>query len=76
MKTELRVNAQGAVELWHDGKPIGALAGSEGPGVQVISPYPMLPQWHAHEVQKWVEIRIASEPATPTLFPPSITREW
>jgi hypothetical protein len=66
MKTELRVASHtivgGAmvVEIWHDGKFIGQVTGADGPGVRVISKYPMLPQWHADQAIKAVEIKIAS----------------
>lgn len=71
MKTELKLNGAGHVELWHDGKMIGQVAGSEGPGVQVISTHPLLPKWHADETMKCVEVRIASEgPVREVEFPP------
>jgi hypothetical protein len=42
-KTELRpvphstLPGETAVELWHDGKLIGAVYGADGPGVRVVS---------------------------------------
>lgn len=73
MKTEIRMN-EGAVEVWYDEKLIGHLAGAEGPGVQVISPHPMLPQWHAdiYPAHKLVEVRIAVD--TPGTHPYPATR--
>ena len=47
MKTELRVKAhsilpgQQVIEIWHDGKFIGTVAGAPGPGVRVITKHPM-----------------------------------
>lgn len=43
MKTELRAKPQAIpsvqtiIELWHDGKHIGTIAGAYGPGVRIIS---------------------------------------
>ena len=74
MKTELKMSehGDGDVEIRYNGELIGTIAGSEpGPGVQVISHHPMLPQWHANEYTKRVEIRIASEPPSAQPFPPA-----
>ena len=74
MKTELKMSehGDGDVEIWYNGALIGQVTGSERgwPGVQVISHHPMLPQWHANEYTKRVEIRIASEPPSAQPFPP------
>lgn len=32
---------QNVIEVWHDEKLIGTLYGSDGPGVRVVSKYPM-----------------------------------
>ena len=45
MKTHLRITPHSVppganvVEIWHDGKLIGTLAGADGPGVRIISKY-------------------------------------
>jgi hypothetical protein len=70
MKTELRMTGTDTVEVWYNGQQIGQVAGSEGPGVQVISMHPMLAQWHAEDKKKMVEIKIASEPPSAQPFPP------
>lgn len=59
MKTEIR-HTESKTELVFDGKVIGELVGSEGPGVQVVSKLPMLQQWHTDAPIKVVEIRIAA----------------
>ena len=47
MKTELRlaphtvIEGAHVVEIWHEGQFIGQIAGAEGPGVRVISKYPL-----------------------------------
>lgn len=47
MKNELRLKPHSVmenvmvVELWHDGKLIGTVAGADGPGVRVISKHHM-----------------------------------
>ena len=70
MKTELKINEQGDVQILYNNELIGHVAGAVGPGVLVISHHPMLPQWHANEHTKRVEIRIASEPPSTQPFPP------
>lgn len=47
MKSELKVCAHKAipghlvVEIWHDGKFVGTVAGADGPGVRVLSRHPL-----------------------------------
>jgi hypothetical protein len=77
MKTELRtaphtiVEGAVVVEIWHDGQFIGQVVGADGPGVRVISKHPMLPQWHADQVTKMVEIKIVPAQGREVEFPPS-----
>lgn len=48
MKTELRpakhlvVPGQVVIEIWHNGKFIGTVSGSDGPGVRINSKYDMV----------------------------------
>jgi len=47
MKTRLQLAAHlvtrdtHVIELWHDGRLIGTVAGTDGPGVRIFSKYPM-----------------------------------
>jgi hypothetical protein len=47
MRSQLKTSAhltvpnEQVIEVWHDGKLIATVTGTEGPGVRVISKYPM-----------------------------------
>lgn len=62
MKTELRpahhsITGVTILEVWHDGKLIGTIAGIEGPGVRIISMGPMHVV-HVEGTPNVVEVRV------------------
>ena len=67
MKTELRVSphsvlaGQFVVEVWHDGQFIATVAGTDDPGVRVISKHPMSAAIVCDIPPMAIEIRIDKE---------------
>jgi len=63
MKAELRfvphevIHGQQVVEVWFDGKLVAAIYGADGPGVRVVSRFPMSVEV-VNDALKVVEVRI------------------
>ena len=79
MKTELKMSehGDGDVQILYNGVLIGSIAGSEvGPGVQVISHHPMLPQWHANGTPSGWRFGLPPSRHQPNRFHRKLPMSW
>lgn len=67
MKTELRVAAhtvlmgEAVIEVWHDGVFIGQVTGRDGPGLRVMSKYPLTAQLPRRQELPESSLRVARQ---------------
>jgi hypothetical protein len=65
VRPHLRVPGAYVVELWYKGIFIGEVTGADGPGVRVISKYPLEATTHSTQPPNVIEVMLHPERMSP-----------